>query len=311
MSVPTPRTGAPSADDLLILLAVARFGRFTRAAESLGINHTTISRRLSVLESQLGGRLLARSSGSWELTDLGHEAFLAAEQVETALNGLGPHPAGTSELRGLVRLSSTDGLSAYIVAPAVAEVQRTHPLLNVEIITATRRVLQHRSGLDIEIVVGKPQVHRAETLHLGDYVLGLYVSREYAANRGIPTTQAELASHPLVFYIDSMLHVDDLDSSRKSIPAGPSPLTSTNVFVHVEATRAGAGIGLLPCFMADRHDDLVRVMPGEVAARLAFWLVGRPESMRREAVRAVVEAIRIRMEDARGELLGIPSALGN
>ena len=41
-------------------------------------------------------------------------------------------------------------------------------------------------------------------------------------------------------------------------------VTSTNVFVHVEATRAAAGLGLLPCFMADRHDDLVRVLPDEV-----------------------------------------------
>src|SRR3981189_308542 len=71
----------PSADDLLVLLAVGRSGRFVSAAEELGINHTTISRRIAALEQALGGRVLARATGGWELTDLGREALEAAEAV--------------------------------------------------------------------------------------------------------------------------------------------------------------------------------------------------------------------------------------
>ena len=81
-------------------------------------------------------------------------------------------------------------------------------------------------------------------------------------------------------------------------------VTSTNVFVHVEATRAAAGLGLLPCFMADRHDDLVRVLPDAVAIRLSYWLVTRPETLRRPEVSAVVEAIRARMREQHDVLLG-------
>jgi DNA-binding transcriptional LysR family regulator len=81
-------------------------------------------------------------------------------------------------------------------------------------------------------------------------------------------------------------------------------VTSTNVFVHVEATRAAAGIGLLPCFMADRHDDLVRVLGDEVAVRLTYWLVTRAETLRRPEVAAVVNAIQQRMADQREVLLG-------
>jgi DNA-binding transcriptional LysR family regulator len=68
-------------------------------------------------------------------------------------------------------------------------------------------------------------------------------------------------------------------------------LSSTNVFVHVEATRAGAGIGFLPCFMADRHPDLVRLLPAHFAELLPYWMVLRPDSMRRPAVAAVVHAL--------------------
>ena len=63
-----------------------------------------------------------------------------------------------------------------------------------------------------------------------------------------------------------MLQVDELDLARRLTVSMRESVTSTNVFVHVEATRAAAGIGLLPCFMADRHDDLVRVLPGQVEA---------------------------------------------
>ncbi|PRC51792.1 LysR family transcriptional regulator, partial [Mycobacterium sp. ITM-2017-0098] len=74
-------------------------------------------------------------------------------------------------------------------------------------------------------------------------------------------------------------------------PAMRESVTSTNVFVHVEATRASAGLGLLPCFMADRHPDEIRVLPEAVSIQLTYWLVTRAETLRRPEVAAVVDAI--------------------
>jgi DNA-binding transcriptional LysR family regulator len=302
MTAPTPRT--PSADDLLVLLAVGRSGRYISAAQELGLNHTTIARRIAALERSMGGRLLARAAGGWELTELGREALTAAEAVESAIRSLGTAD-GERTLEGVVRMSATDGFSAYLAAPAAAQVRRRHPKVSVEIVAATRRATQQRSGLDIEVVVGEPQVHRAEAIRLGDYRLALYGSRDYLAANGAPSSRAELAAHPLVYFIDSMLQVDDLDLARTFAPAMRESVTSTNVFVHVEATRAAAGIGLLPCFMADRHADLTRVLPDDVAVDLTYWLVARTETLRRPEVAALIEAIRTRMEDQRDVLLGI------
>ena len=301
--MPTPAQRL-SADDLLVLLAVGRSGRYVTAAEELGLNHTTIARRIAALEASMSGRLLARAAGGWELTDLGREALAAAETVEAALRNLTAERGGERTLEGVVRLSATDGFSAYVVAPAAAWVQRRHPKVSVEIVTATRRANQQRSGLDIEVVVGEPQVHRAEAARLGDYRLGLYGSRQYLTERGTPSSRSELAGHPLVYFIDSMLQVDDLDLARTLAPAMRESVTSTNVFVHVEATRAAAGLGLLPCFMADRHDDLVRVLPHDVGLLLSYWLVARTETLRRPEVGALIDAIRLRMEDQRQVLLG-------
>jgi DNA-binding transcriptional LysR family regulator len=295
----------PRADDLLVLLAVGRSGRYVTAADELGMNHTTISRRIAALERSLGGRVLARAPGGWELTDLGRQALSAAEVVESALRGLGADAGSTRALEGVVRMSATDGFSAFIAAPSAALVQRQHPRVSVEIVATTRRATQQRSGLDIEVVVGEPQVHRARAIRLGDYRLGLYGSRDYLATRGAPATRSELAEHPLIYFIDSMLQVDDLDLARTLTPGMRESVTSTNVFVHVEATRAAAGLGLLPCFMADRHDDLSRVLPDDVALTLTYWLVARDETLRRPEVAALVAAIHATMDDRHDVLLGV------
>jgi len=294
----------PNPDDLLILLAVSRSGKFTTAAQALGLNHTTVSRRIAALEKALGGRVLARAAGGWEVTELGAEAVLVAERIETAVGALGPSDGAPDPITGVVRMTATDGFSAYIAAPAVARLRRDHPGLSVEIVTVTRRALQQRSGLDIEVVVGTPQVHRAEAIRLGEYRLGMYASRTYLAANGTPRSIEELTQHQLVYFVDSMLQVDDLDAPRRLVPSMRDGLSSTNVFVHVEATRAGAGVGFLPCFMADRHPDLVRLLPSDFAELLPYWMVLRPDSMRRPAVAAVVQALREETERRREELLG-------
>ncbi len=282
---------SPNPHDLLVLLAVSRSGRFTTAAESLDLNHTTVSRRIAALEKALGGRVLSRTVGGWELTELGRRAVLAAEEVTSAVSALVGLPDDPRQLSGVVRMSATDGFSAYVASPAIAALQRRNPHLSVEIVTVTRRAMQHRSGLDIEIVVGAPQVHRAEAVKLGEYVLGMYASLDYLAEHGRPTSVEELMTHPLVYFVDSMLQVDDLDAPRRLVPTMRDSISSTNVFVHVEATRAGAGIGFLPCFMADQHPDLVRLLPADFAEQLPYWMVLRTESLRQPAVAAVADAL--------------------
>lgn len=295
-------TASPSPDQLLVLLEVSRSGKFTTAAEALGLNHTTVARKIAALEKALGGRVLARAAGGWELTPLGQRAVGVAAQVADAVGRLAP--GADDPVTGVVRMTATDGFSAYIASPAVAGLRRDHPGLAVELITVTRRAMQQRSGVDIEVVVGEPQVHRAEAVRLGDYTLAMYASRDYLARHGAPETPEELARHGLVYFVDSMLQVDDLDAPRRLAPEMRDGLTSTNVFVHVEATRAGAGIGFLPCFMADRHADLVRLLPDYFREQLPYWMVLRPDSMRQPAVAAVATALRLKVTELRPQLMG-------
>jgi len=289
-----------AADDLLVLLAVARTGRFATAGRQLGVTHTTVARRIEALEGALGGRVLVRAADGWRLTPLGERAAAAGENVAAALTAL---DSGRSELSGAIRLSATDGFSAFVAAPAMAELRKRHPGISLQIVTQTRQATVNRSGVDLEVVVGKPEVRRARAVRLSDYELGLYASRDFLAEHGTPATTVDLVGAPLVYFIETMLQVDVLDEGRIGVPGMVDAVTSTNVFVHVEATRAGAGFGLLPAFLADREPDLVRVLRSEVSPRLPYWLVAPLDVYRLPIVSAYLEALRERIELVRPRLL--------
>lgn len=277
-------------DDLLVLLTVARLGRFTAAADVLGVNHTTISRRIALLEKAIGGRVLVQTPGGWELTDLGRDLLGPAEAIERAVAEVGERTTGRGQLQGAVRVASPDGYAIHWLVPAVTRLQRDHPRLDLELITATQRAREARSGVDLEVVVGRPAVRRSAAEHLRDYRLQLYATRAYLDRAGTPATLADLGEHTLVYYIESALQVDDLDEASRRLPAPRSSLRSTSVFAHVAAVLADGGIGLLPDFLAEDEPTLLRVLP-DYSYATGYWAVVRRESRRNPAVRAVLAAL--------------------
>lgn len=280
----------PPLDALMTFLAVARRGRYTAAAEALGVNHSTVSRRIAALEGAMGGRLLVRGAGGWEVTDLGRRAVGTAERIEASLRELLDGEDG-DPVHGMVRIAAPDAFTSVFLAPAMTRLRGDHPALAVELLSATQRVRQNRSGVDLEIVVGRPQVLRAYATPVCAYALRLYATPDYLDRRGAPASVADLATHPLVYYVESSLQVDELDRALQELPDSPPSLRSTSVFAHVEATAAGAGIGMLPDFLGDADPRLVRVLDGRYEHPLAYWAVARDEGARNPAVAATLAAI--------------------
>ncbi len=280
----------PQLDALMTFLAVARLGRYTAAADVLGINHSTVSRRITALEDAMGGRVLVRTSGGWEVTAHGLRAVAVAERIEASLREL-EEDAGGDAVQGMVRIAAPEAFTSEFLVPAMTALQREHPGLSVDLLAATQRARQNRSGVDLEIVVGRPQVHRAFATPICRYSLLLYAAPAYLAERGTPSTVDGLAQHPLVYYVESSLQVDELDRAIQELPASPPSIRSTSVFAHVEATAAGAGIGVLPDFLGDRDERLVRVLDGVYEHPLAYWAVARDEGPRNPALAATLAAI--------------------
>ena len=186
-------------DDLLTLLTVARLGKYTAAAQVLGVNHTTVSRRIAALEKSVGEPVLASSPDGWEVTQAGEQLISAAEAVETALEVAGK-VRGMSGVSGVVRIAAPEGFVDYGGFDRIMALQKAYPDVQIDLVTATQRASKYRSGVDVEIVVGEPSAPHSQLQQMGNYSLGLYVSQDYARERGVPETIEDLSQHRFVFY---------------------------------------------------------------------------------------------------------------
>lgn len=291
-------------DDLRYLLALARTGRLVAAASALGVDHTTVSRRITALEKGIGHRLVERGADGWELTDIGRSVAESARPIEEAIENVVNTASGGDQasLRGKVRVTAPDGFGTIFVAPALTRIQRDHPHLSVELITATRELTLHQSGFDLAVAVGSPSGSRLVTEKLTDYSLSLYAAQGYLDEHGIPKSMEDLRDHVLIFYTESMLRVGDLDLDRH-LPGITARFTSTNIFAHLEATRTSGGIGMLPDFLARRCPELVHLGSLGIEMRLTFYLAARRESATSPVVRVIREALHDEVRERNVELL--------
>jgi DNA-binding transcriptional LysR family regulator len=261
--------------DLRYFLALARHGRLVTAAERIGVEHTTVSRRVQALEKAVGMRLFDRTKQGWILTDAGRRLLLDAEQIEQiAATAFGNAAGGEATPdAGIVRLVATDAFGSRVVTPALGTLHTEHPEISVELAT-TSQLLSYRVGeFDIALTLHRPKMARFLTRKLCDYVLRLYASPSYLDSRPPLTDAADLRLHRMVWYIDSLLDLPELRVMQRVVAEPEYAFQSTNVFAQVEAAAAGFGIGLLPSFLAEPDHRLVPVLPGRIEVRRTQWLL--------------------------------------
>jgi DNA-binding transcriptional LysR family regulator len=295
-----------SADDLRALLAVARAGRMVGAAALLGVDHTTVRRRIDRLEAALGVRLLDRGADGWELTAIGRDVAMRSAPLEEVVEqAVEAASGGDHGVRGTVRVVAPEGFAVTFAAPALARLRAESPELLVELVTSTRPLSLRGAGFDLAVTIGSAAGSRMASEPLSEYAVRLYASREYLHSHGRISTVADLDSHFLVYYVDALLTVRELDLAPL-LGGMRVGFGSTSAVAQLEATKRGAGIGLLHAFVAEREPDLVPVLPREVDFRLQFAMSIRPESRGLAAVDAVRQALLDEVQSRRSEL--VPSA---
>lgn len=293
-----------SADDLRYFLAVAQRGRLVRAAAQLGVDHTTVSRRIGALERSVGQRLFDRTERGWILTYAGEALLGPAERVDTAV-ALAQERLGMDgdSLSGVVRITCPDAFGAFLLGPALPDLNAEHPELVVEMVTATRHLDEAVRGFDVAVTLEKPSSARFSYRLLTDYVLRLYATPEYLASRPPIQRLEDLVEHVVVFYVDHLLNIPSLQLLQR-LPNRP-PLQSTNVVAQWQIAAAGGGVAPLPQFIAGNDPRLVPVLP-ELAFRRKYWLALSSEHARLKRVRAVVDLLEDVVVDRRPDLLGPP-----
>jgi DNA-binding transcriptional LysR family regulator len=284
------------ADDLLILLEVARCGSLVGAGAALGLGHTTVSRRITALERDLHVQLVIRSASGCQLTDAGQALLAASERIEASVTEafeLARCPTREPSLAGLVRVAAPEGFAACFVAPVLGRMHARHPGIIVELVTASR-LSAHGSGSDIEIGVGEPLSRRPDASHLCDYELGLYASVDYITARGEPRTLEEFTEHSAIFFIDALLQIEDenLALASKLLPARQLHIASTSIHSQISATVAGGGIGLFPSFLADPQPKLRRLLVRQATIRAQFLVGLAPRHLLRPAAISVMKELR-------------------
>jgi len=275
-------------DDLRIFLAVARARKMAPAARALGVDATTIGRRLARLETALNAPLFETIGGERRLTTRGDALFAHAEAMEgAALGALGDVAGERSSLAGQVRLSVSEGLATWVLAPALAEFHRGHPDIQLDLITASGFLNPSKREADMAVMLARPRRGRLVAAKLGDYRLGLYASAEYLARHPRPERLEDLGRHSLIGYVPEFIYSPELDYLGEIGARIEPSLRSTSINVQHRLVAAGAGIGVLPAFIGTRDTGLVPLLADEVRIARSFWLVTHGDMRRLARIEAV------------------------
>jgi DNA-binding transcriptional LysR family regulator len=199
-------------DDLRVFLAVARTRKIAPAARALGIDATTIARRLARLEKTLGPELFEMGAGERTLTARGQALLRHAESVESAtLAAMEDVTGHEHHLTGQVRLSVAEGFGTWVLAPGLAEFSQRHPGIRLDLITASGFLNPSKREADMAVMLARPQRGRLSVRRMGDYHLHLYAAPDYLARAGTPQSTADLRNHVLAGYVPEFIFSPELD----------------------------------------------------------------------------------------------------
>lgn len=280
-------------NDLRAFLAVARTGRLTAAAGRLGLDHSTLSRRIAGLEHDLKAKLFDRAPTGYTLTEQGVRLVPMAEEMERLALGAGDAVGGSAaSVEGTVRVGTPEGFGSWFLAPRIGALTERFPQLRVQLVAAAATFSLSKRDADIVISVSRPQDGRLTVSRLIDYDLGLYAAPAYLAAHPAIAAAADLKGHRFVTYIEDLLHFPELDFVRQVAPEGCTALESSNLVAQLRATVAGAGLCVLPAFLAAGDARLVRILADEVALTRSLWLIVHQDLAELARVKAVVRFIR-------------------
>ncbi|AGS20594.1 LysR family transcriptional regulator [Rhizobium etli] len=276
-------------DDVRIFLAVARTGQILAASRRLGLNHATLSRRLTSLEDALKTRLFVRRTNGCELTAEGGIFLNAAERMETEMLAVQANLGHTdTAIAGTVRVGAPDGFGVSFLAPRMGRLIERHPALKIQLVPVPRSFSLSQREADIAITLERPEQGRLVSSKLTDYTLGLYASRDYLGSNGRPGDVEALKAHPRIGYVEDLIFTASLNFSGEVMRSWDAGFEISTAIGQTEAVRSGAGIGILHDYIARQYPELQRILP-DISIRRAYWTTYHETARDLVRVRSVVD----------------------
>lgn len=297
-------------DDLKFFLALYRKNTFVAAAADLKVTHSTVARRISNLEESMQTQLFTRTERGCRLTPAGERLVEFTEQMEsTVINLEGAVTGGNKQLSGTIRIGAPDGIGNCYLALCLGKLQNIHEFLDVELIAVPLYYSLSKREIDILITVHKPVSGNIITRKLTRYRLGMFATKEYLADNPIIHCTDDLRNHTIIGYIDDLLFDEDLQFMKEISPGLIPRFRSTTVVAQTRAVAAGAGIGVIPYFMAQNESNLVPVLPDKYFER-GYWLQVNPDTRRLARVRETIDFLTKEITADRDLFLSLPRVMG-
>ena len=292
-------------NDLRYFLELARRGKLSAAALRLGVDHTTVARRIAALEESLGIPLFTRANRAYTLSEEGRRLLNYAEKMESnsfeLLDEVTPASAGPV---GTVRLATPEAIGSQFIARRVASFHARHPGINLELVAETREASFSRREADAAITLAKPALGRVTSKKLGDYRLRLYAAPAYLQKHPPIVRLGDLKQHHFIWYVDDLLPIPELRMLDKAISNPNVIFRTTSVTGQANAAETGLGIALLPCFVADQMKALTTVLPREISVMRELWLSVHEELASQAPMQSVTNFLNTLVASERRTLVG-------
>ncbi|MDO1559216.1 LysR family transcriptional regulator [Brevundimonas sp. 2R-24] len=279
-------------NDLRAFLAVARTGKLTAAAQRMGVDHATVSRRIAALERGLKAALFHRAPTGYSLTAHGERLMPHAEAMESlALRTAAQLGEADLKLSGVVRVGAPEGFGSYFLAPRMGAWAEQHPELELQLVAIPGVVSLSKREADIAVALSPPREGRLAVRKLVDYGLSLYAAPAYLSSAPPLETRADMSAHRFIGYIEELLYAPELDYMQAPDAEIRVAFKSSNLIAQLQACLAGAGLCVLPDFIGRAEPGLVKVLDGQVGLTRALWLVTHADMRGLARIRAVTEFI--------------------
>lgn len=267
------------AADLRLVLALARAGTFKGAGARLGIDPSTAFRKLQRLEKALRVSLFVRSRGGCVATELGNLLAQHSERIEAELEAA----RATSGLldgpvEGQVRITSTDVLLSRLVVPSLPLINLAHPLLRFDLFASYDLANLSKRDADIAIRVTRTPPEHMIGRSLGVIREAVFV-RAPAGKGKVAKVERGLDEHTRWIVLDDAIPNHPSSRWRKqNFPSAQVIAKVNSIQTLFDAVANGIGVGVLPVFMAEGHDDLVQLTDPLDDCTSELWLLTHPES---------------------------------
>lgn len=266
-------------DDLRLFLAVARNGSISAAAKQLGVQHSTVSRRMRQFELKLGARLIERKKGGYELTQSGKYVKEAASNIEREVLGVDGALIGIdTRLTGPLRVTAINNMASSILMPMFASFSKQHPLVKLHIVVSNLDASLAQRDADVAIRLTNSPPDTLIGQRIVTVASTIYGSRSYI--------KALLKEKKEPEWIGVDCCVFHKTWTKQACGEQPQNFISDDTLLTLAAIKEDLGVSILPCFMGDADPALERYCEPDPAYNLGLWILLHPDLRRTTRVLA-------------------------